>query len=74
MLNLSFNKRYNNLSIRVCLTLSLRSADNFGPRSGNVGPDLDPNGLRTLFVSLKEFSEKVNFRKKSTDNNKNTKN
>ena len=52
----------------------LSSADNFGPRSGNVGPDLDPNGLRTLFVFLKEFSEKVNFKKKSTDNNKNTKN
>ena len=39
----------------------------------NVGPDLVPNGL-TLIMVLKEFFEKVNFQKKSADNNKGMKN
>ena len=40
----------------------------------NVGPDLDPNCLPFWWYSYKIFSEKVNFKKTSTDNKKSMQN
>ena len=57
----------------------MSSADNICKEFGSsqdrhfVGPDLGPNHL-TLIVFLKEFFEKVNFEKRSADDNKSMKN
>ena len=49
-------------------------ANSLDPDGQNVAPDLDPKLFDTLLVFLKEFFEKVDFEKKTADNNKSMKN